>query len=164
MSSQLHLSFATVLSESRSKIGNSLFDQPGSEKVAALVEKAKKNNVKVVFPVDYITADKFDKDAKVCGCSLTFRPTLTVVSNRLALRQMLRAFPMAGWALTLDRRVEHSFALRCSKPKQFCGMGAFDTSFSRIIKLSYLQTPGCLRVPQIRSRFYCATRCQHRGC
>ncbi|KAE9389737.1 phosphoglycerate kinase, partial [Gymnopus androsaceus JB14] len=45
-------------------IGNSLFDAPGSEKVKGLVEKAKKNNVKIVFPVDYITADKFDKDAK----------------------------------------------------------------------------------------------------
>ncbi|KAF5324845.1 hypothetical protein D9611_004449 [Ephemerocybe angulata] len=45
-------------------IGNSLFDEAGSQKVAALVEKAKKNNVKLVFPVDYITADKFDKDAK----------------------------------------------------------------------------------------------------
>jgi phosphoglycerate kinase len=45
-------------------IGNSLFDKPGSERVAALVEKAKKNSVKLVFPVDYITADKFDKDAK----------------------------------------------------------------------------------------------------
>ncbi|KAJ6611784.1 phosphoglycerate kinase [Mycena sp. CBHHK59/15] len=44
-------------------IGNSLFDAPGSEKVAGLVEKAKKNNVKLVFPVDYITANKFDKDA-----------------------------------------------------------------------------------------------------
>lgn len=30
-----------------------------------MVEKAKKNNVKLVFPVDYVTADKFDKDAKV---------------------------------------------------------------------------------------------------
>jgi 3-phosphoglycerate kinase len=50
---------------SSDQIGNSLFDAPGSEKVAALVEKAKKNNVKLVFPVDYITADKFDKDAKV---------------------------------------------------------------------------------------------------
>ncbi|KAG1760077.1 phosphoglycerate kinase [Suillus occidentalis] len=44
-------------------IGDSLFDQAGSEKVRALVEKAKKNNVKLVFPVDYITADKFDKNA-----------------------------------------------------------------------------------------------------
>ncbi|KAG9122632.1 phosphoglycerate kinase [Ceratobasidium sp. 392] len=45
-------------------IGKSLFDQAGSEKVAGLVEKAKKNNVKLVFPVDYVIADKFDKDAK----------------------------------------------------------------------------------------------------
>jgi len=49
-----------------SKIGNSLFDQAGSEKVRALVEKAKKNHVKLVFPVDFITADKFDKNANVC--------------------------------------------------------------------------------------------------
>ncbi|KAF7295181.1 Phosphoglycerate kinase [Mycena indigotica] len=45
-------------------IGNSLFDAPGSEKVAGLIEKAKKNNVKLVFPIDHITADKFDKNAK----------------------------------------------------------------------------------------------------
>ncbi|KJA27327.1 hypothetical protein HYPSUDRAFT_131533 [Hypholoma sublateritium FD-334 SS-4] len=44
-------------------IGNSLFDEAGSQQVAALVEKAKKNNVKLVFPVDYVTADKFAKDA-----------------------------------------------------------------------------------------------------
>ncbi|KEI38642.1 uncharacterized protein L969DRAFT_62784 [Mixia osmundae IAM 14324] len=46
-------------------IGKSLFDEDGSQKVKALVEKAKKNNVKLVFPVDYITADDFKKDAKV---------------------------------------------------------------------------------------------------
>jgi len=46
------------------EIGKSLFDEAGSKKVKDLVEKAKKNNVKLVFPVDYITADKFDKDAK----------------------------------------------------------------------------------------------------
>ncbi|KAI0028350.1 phosphoglycerate kinase [Vararia minispora EC-137] len=45
-------------------IGNSLFDAAGSGNVAALVEKASKNNVKLVFPVDYITAEKFDKDAQ----------------------------------------------------------------------------------------------------
>ncbi|KAK2613954.1 hypothetical protein N8I77_000820 [Diaporthe amygdali] len=44
-------------------IGNSLFDEAGSKTVPQLVEKAKKNNVKVVLPVDFITADKFDKDA-----------------------------------------------------------------------------------------------------
>lgn len=47
------------------EIGKSLFDQAGSEKVAGLLEKAKANNVKVVFPVDYVTADKFDKNAEV---------------------------------------------------------------------------------------------------
>ncbi|KAL9613643.1 MAG: hypothetical protein Q9167_001819 [Letrouitia subvulpina] len=46
------------------KIGNSLFDEAGSKTVGELIEKAKKNNVKVVLPCDYITADKFDKDAK----------------------------------------------------------------------------------------------------
>jgi len=44
-------------------IGNSLFDQAGSEKVADLVKKAKEKNVELVLPVDYITADKFDKNA-----------------------------------------------------------------------------------------------------
>ncbi|KAL1947496.1 hypothetical protein VTO73DRAFT_13220 [Trametes versicolor] len=46
------------------KIGQSLFDAAGSEKVASLIEKAKQRNIKIVFPVDYVTADKFDKDAK----------------------------------------------------------------------------------------------------
>lgn len=44
-------------------IGNSLFDEAGSKTVAKLVEKAKAKGVKLVLPVDYITADKFDKDA-----------------------------------------------------------------------------------------------------
>ncbi|OCK88428.1 phosphoglycerate kinase [Cenococcum geophilum 1.58] len=47
------------------KIGNSLFDEAGSKTVGDLVEKAKKNNVKIVLPTDYITADSFSKDAKV---------------------------------------------------------------------------------------------------
>jgi phosphoglycerate kinase len=45
------------------KIGNSLFDEDGSKTVRDIMEKAKKNNVKVVLPVDYITGDKFDKNA-----------------------------------------------------------------------------------------------------
>lgn len=46
------------------KIGNSLFDEAGSQTVGKLVEKAKKNNVNIVLPCDYVTGDKFDKDAK----------------------------------------------------------------------------------------------------
>ncbi|EKM55802.1 uncharacterized protein PHACADRAFT_256687 [Phanerochaete carnosa HHB-10118-sp] len=44
-------------------IGTSLFDEAGAQKVGALVEKAKSRNIKIVFPVDFVTADKFDKDA-----------------------------------------------------------------------------------------------------
>ncbi|CAI5760567.1 unnamed protein product [Candida verbasci] len=46
-------------------IGDSLFDEAGSKNVENLVAKAKKNNVEIILPVDFITADKFDKDAKV---------------------------------------------------------------------------------------------------
>ena len=46
------------------KIGNSLFDEEGSKTVKDLMDKAKRNGVKVVLPCDYVTADKFDKDAK----------------------------------------------------------------------------------------------------
>lgn len=46
------------------KIGNSLFDEAGSKKVKELVEKAEKNNVKLTLPCDYVTADKFAKDAE----------------------------------------------------------------------------------------------------
>lgn len=45
------------------KIGSSLFDEAGSKTVGDIVEKAKKNNVKLVLPVDWVTADKFGKDA-----------------------------------------------------------------------------------------------------
>lgn len=46
-------------------IGNSLFDEEGAKLVPGIVEKAKAHNVKIVLPVDYVTGDKFDKDAKV---------------------------------------------------------------------------------------------------
>ncbi|CCE82615.1 Piso0_002347 [Millerozyma farinosa CBS 7064] len=44
-------------------IGDSLFDEAGSKNVENLVAKAKKNNVELVLPVDFVTADNFDKDA-----------------------------------------------------------------------------------------------------
>lgn len=46
-------------------IGNSLYDEAGAKTVPTLMEKAKAKNVKVVLPVDYVTADKFAKDATV---------------------------------------------------------------------------------------------------
>ncbi|KAI9928785.1 phosphoglycerate kinase [Aspergillus wentii] len=47
------------------KIGGSLFDEAGSKIVGDVVEKAKKNNVKIILPVDYVTGNKFAKDAEV---------------------------------------------------------------------------------------------------
>ncbi|KAJ8654727.1 phosphoglycerate kinase 2 [Lichtheimia ornata] len=47
------------------KIGNSLFDEAGSKLVKDLVDAAKAKNVKLVFPVDYVTGNKFGEDAEV---------------------------------------------------------------------------------------------------
>ena len=56
-------SFAPLTSHARTlQIGSSVFDQPGYEKVAGLVEKPKSKGVKLVLPVDYVTADKFEKN------------------------------------------------------------------------------------------------------
>lgn len=45
------------------KIGNSLFDEEGAKIVGELVEKAKAKGVKLVLPVDFLCADKFDPEA-----------------------------------------------------------------------------------------------------
>lgn len=50
------------------EIGNSLYDEEGSKIVGKLMEKAKKNNVQIHLPVDFVTADKFAEDA-VTGTS-----------------------------------------------------------------------------------------------
>lgn len=47
------------------KIGSSLFDEEGAKIVQNLVDKAKKNNVQLHLPVDFVTGDKFSEDAKV---------------------------------------------------------------------------------------------------
>ncbi|OHE83000.1 MAG: phosphoglycerate kinase [Verrucomicrobia bacterium RIFCSPLOWO2_12_FULL_64_8] len=44
-------------------IGDSLFDPGGAKIVAELVEQAKARGVKLIFPVDYLCADKFDANA-----------------------------------------------------------------------------------------------------
>ncbi len=45
------------------EIGTSLFDADGAKLVPALVAQAKARGVKLIFPVDYICADKFDPQA-----------------------------------------------------------------------------------------------------
>ena len=45
------------------EIGDSIFDKAGAEIVPKLMEKAKKNNVEIVLPVDFVIADAFSADA-----------------------------------------------------------------------------------------------------
>ncbi|XP_077559444.1 phosphoglycerate kinase isoform X1 [Haemaphysalis longicornis] len=47
------------------EIGKSLFDSEGAGIVHKLLEKAKKNNVQIHLPVDFVTGDKFDEHAAV---------------------------------------------------------------------------------------------------
>jgi phosphoglycerate kinase len=46
------------------EIGDSLFDPEGAKMVVELASKAKERGVKLVFPVDYVCADKFSADAE----------------------------------------------------------------------------------------------------
>jgi len=47
------------------KIGSSLYDDEGAKIVPKLIEKAKAKNVKLHFPVDFVTGDKFAENANV---------------------------------------------------------------------------------------------------
>ena len=47
------------------QIGSSLFDEEGAKIVSQLVGKAEKKGIKLHLPTDFVTADKFDKDANV---------------------------------------------------------------------------------------------------
>jgi len=51
-------------------IGTSLYDEEGAKIVPNLIEKAKSKNVKLHFPVDFITADKFAEDASTGSATL----------------------------------------------------------------------------------------------
>ncbi|MBI3822117.1 MAG: phosphoglycerate kinase [Planctomycetes bacterium] len=45
------------------EIGTSLFDEKGAQTVAAVMEKAKAKNKPIHLPIDFLAADKFEKDA-----------------------------------------------------------------------------------------------------
>ncbi|KAJ1499147.1 phosphoglycerate kinase [Coelomomyces lativittatus] len=49
-------------------IGASLFDEEGSKLVPGFLEKAKRHQVQLVLPVDFIAADKFAADAQTQVC------------------------------------------------------------------------------------------------
>ncbi|XP_027695450.1 phosphoglycerate kinase 1 [Vombatus ursinus] len=52
------------------EIGTSLFDEEGAKIVKDLMAKAEKNGVKITLPVDFVTADKFDENAKTGQATL----------------------------------------------------------------------------------------------
>jgi 3-phosphoglycerate kinase len=66
------------------EIGKSLFDEDGSKKVAEIVAKAKAKGVELVFPVDYVAAEKFAKDSKVRTLH-SFRFSLSFSSYTVSL-------------------------------------------------------------------------------
>jgi len=47
------------------EIGKSLWDEPGSQIVHKLMEKAKANNVEIVLPIDFVCGSDFKEDADV---------------------------------------------------------------------------------------------------
>nr|XP_004649782.2 phosphoglycerate kinase 2 [Jaculus jaculus] len=47
------------------EIGSSLFDEEGAKIVKEIMAKAEKNQVKMTFPVDFVTANKFEENAEV---------------------------------------------------------------------------------------------------
>ena len=52
------------------KIGNSLYDEEGAKIVNDLMAKAKKNNVQIHLPVDFVTADQFAENANAGTATL----------------------------------------------------------------------------------------------
>jgi len=46
-------------------IGTSLYDEEGAKIVKELMEKANKNKVKIILPVDFVCGDAFKNDAKI---------------------------------------------------------------------------------------------------
>merc|ERR1711962_201965 len=51
-------------------IGTSLYDEEGAKTVPSILEKAKAKGVKLHFPVDFVTGDKFAEDASVGAATI----------------------------------------------------------------------------------------------
>uniref|UniRef100_A0A2K5N1Y6 Phosphoglycerate kinase n=1 Tax=Cercocebus atys TaxID=9531 RepID=A0A2K5N1Y6_CERAT len=60
--SGMAFTFLKVLSNMET--GSSLFNEEGAKTVKDLMSKAEKNGVKITLPIDFVTADKFDENAK----------------------------------------------------------------------------------------------------
>jgi 3-phosphoglycerate kinase len=52
-------------------IGKSILDENGIEFAGSLIERAKTADVKMLFPVDVLTAEKFDNDSPITVCDVS---------------------------------------------------------------------------------------------
>eukprot|EP01050_Picozoa_sp_SAG11_P016710 SAG11_NODE_2314_length_3534_cov_2.787773_2_plen_209_part_00 len=76
--------FLKVLSDMN--IGGSLYDQEGAELVSQIVAKAKARSVTIHLPVDFVTADRFDRDAKVGRATVQVSSQVGRLLRRLGVR------------------------------------------------------------------------------
>jgi hypothetical protein len=80
--------------------------------------------VQLVFPVDYITADKFDKNAVVRLALAHLQASADkATQTRLVQQQMRVASQRVGWALMSGQRVKHYSTQPFFLRRPFYGMG-----------------------------------------
>ena len=84
------------------QIGTSLFDEEGSQIVEELMAKAQSKGVKVHFPTDFVTADKFDKEA-----SVSFGNGAGLFSSWLACIQAPSSRILLRCTMLLNRKLSH---------------------------------------------------------
>jgi 3-phosphoglycerate kinase len=70
-----------------------LFDKQGAEIVEELMKKAKEKGVKIHLPVDFVIADKFDKDANVGKSCFNF----SYISHSFADQDCRREGGNSNW-------------------------------------------------------------------
>jgi hypothetical protein len=96
-----------------------LFDEAGAKIVGDIIQKAKKNNVDLHFPVDYVTADKFDKAANVgFFSSLTKKAqnhSKAFWLSRSDMRVMPLEFLTDGWLVRRDMYVSGCVLMLCER-------------------------------------------------
>lgn len=80
--------------------------------------------MQLVFPVDYVTADKFDKNALVRSTLARLQISADkTTQTRLVRPQMRVASQRVGWALMLDQKAERNSARLSFLRRPFYGMG-----------------------------------------
>lgn len=82
-------------------IGKSLFDEEGAKIVPDIMEKAKKNNVEILLPVDFVCGDKFDKDATKSYCTLEKGINADLIGMDAGEESIKQAREMIGRAKTI---------------------------------------------------------------